>query len=183
MFSEIAEIALVTARLGQFLQFLKTCVILILNFTRPHAITHTNISDESSCDISGNESDTGLTIEVNEEKPIKNKKKATTTEEIKNFIEKNLFSSDDEKPIKNTITKKTKKVVKKSDSISSSGDDKDNKLKKQSNQKKLKRKLQPKTLPIKHLWKVMISKDFKKRQKNFVLNILIIPNEKIINML
>ena len=27
------------ARLGQFLQFLKTCVILILNFTRKHAIT------------------------------------------------------------------------------------------------------------------------------------------------
>ena len=42
MFSEIAEIALVAARLGQFLQFLKTRVILILNFTRPHAITHTN---------------------------------------------------------------------------------------------------------------------------------------------
>ena len=41
MFSEIAEIALVAARLGQFLQFLKTRVILILNFTRPHAITHT----------------------------------------------------------------------------------------------------------------------------------------------
>ena len=39
MFSEIAEIALVAARLGQFLQFLKTRVILILNFTRPHAIT------------------------------------------------------------------------------------------------------------------------------------------------
>ena len=35
MFSEIAEIALVAARLGQFLQFLKTRVILILNFTRP----------------------------------------------------------------------------------------------------------------------------------------------------
>ena len=31
MFSEIAEIALVAARLGQFLQFLKTRVILILN--------------------------------------------------------------------------------------------------------------------------------------------------------
>ena len=29
------------------------------------------ISDESSCDISGNESDTGLTIVVNEEKPKK----------------------------------------------------------------------------------------------------------------
>ena len=42
MFSEIAEIALVAARLGQFLQFLKTRVILIRNFTRPHAITHTN---------------------------------------------------------------------------------------------------------------------------------------------
>ena len=45
MFSEIAEIALVAARLGQFLQFLKTRVILILNFTRPHAITNTNESN------------------------------------------------------------------------------------------------------------------------------------------
>ena len=84
-------------------------------------------SDESSSDISGNESDTGLTIEVNEEKPTKNKKKDTTTKEIKNFIEKNLFSSDDEKPIKNTPTKKRKKGFKKSDSTSSSGDDKDHK--------------------------------------------------------
>ena len=33
------------------------------------------ISDESSCDISGNESDTGLTIVVNEEKPTKIKRK------------------------------------------------------------------------------------------------------------
>ena len=46
MFSEVAEIALVAARLGQFRQLLKTRVILILNFTRPHAITYTN-----SCDI------------------------------------------------------------------------------------------------------------------------------------
>ena len=30
------------ARLGQFQQLLKTQVILILNFTRPHAITYTN---------------------------------------------------------------------------------------------------------------------------------------------
>ena len=30
-------------------------------------------SDESSCDISGNLSDTGLTIAVNEEKPKKKK--------------------------------------------------------------------------------------------------------------
>ena len=37
-----SEIALVAARLGQFLQFLKTRVILILNFTQPHAITNTN---------------------------------------------------------------------------------------------------------------------------------------------
>ena len=44
MFSEVAEIALVTARLGQFQQLPKTRVILILNFTRPHAITYTNLS-------------------------------------------------------------------------------------------------------------------------------------------
>ena len=41
MFSEVAEIAFVAARLGQFQQLLKTRVILILNFTRPHAITYT----------------------------------------------------------------------------------------------------------------------------------------------
>ena len=41
MFSEVAEIALVATRLGQFQQLLKTRVILILNFTRPHAITYT----------------------------------------------------------------------------------------------------------------------------------------------
>ena len=44
MFSEVAEIALVAARLGQFQQLPKTRVILILNFTRPHAITYTNSS-------------------------------------------------------------------------------------------------------------------------------------------
>ena len=42
MFSEVAEIALVAARLVQFQQLLKTRVILILNFTRPHVITYTN---------------------------------------------------------------------------------------------------------------------------------------------
>ena len=57
-------------------------------------------SDLSSSDISGNESDTGLTIAVKEEKPTKNKKKVTT-EELRKVIEKNLLSSDDEKPIKN----------------------------------------------------------------------------------
>ena len=41
MFSEVAEIALVAARLGQFQQLPTTRVILILNFTRPHAITYT----------------------------------------------------------------------------------------------------------------------------------------------
>ena len=43
MFSEVAEIAQVAARLGQFQQLLKTQVILIFNFTRPHAITYTNM--------------------------------------------------------------------------------------------------------------------------------------------
>ena len=42
-FSEAAEIALVAARLGQFQQLLKIRVILILNFTRPRAITYTNL--------------------------------------------------------------------------------------------------------------------------------------------
>ena len=68
-------------------------------------------SDENSSNISGNESDTGLTIEVNEEKPTKNKKNVTT-EEIRKVIENSLFSSDDEKPTKNkkkVLTKTTKK--------------------------------------------------------------------------
>ena len=42
VFSEVVEIALVAARLGQFQKLLKTSLILILNFTRPHAITYTN---------------------------------------------------------------------------------------------------------------------------------------------
>ena len=43
VFSEVAEIALVAARLGQFQKLLKTHVILILNFTRTHAITFPNL--------------------------------------------------------------------------------------------------------------------------------------------
>ena len=43
MFSEVAEIVLVATWLGQFQQLLKTRAILILNFTRPHAINYTNI--------------------------------------------------------------------------------------------------------------------------------------------
>ena len=42
MFSEIAEIALIAVQLGKFQQLPKTQVILILNFTRPYAITYTN---------------------------------------------------------------------------------------------------------------------------------------------
>ena len=42
MFSEVAEIALVAARLGHFQQLPKTrVIIMILNFTRPHSITYT----------------------------------------------------------------------------------------------------------------------------------------------
>ena len=73
-------------------------------------------SDLSSSDISGNESDTGLTIVVNEEKPTKNKKKVTT-EELRKVIEKNLLSSDDEKPTKNkkkdTTTEEIKNFIEK----------------------------------------------------------------------
>lgn len=43
MFSEIAKIAIIAVRLRQFQQLLKTCVILILNFTLPHAITYTKL--------------------------------------------------------------------------------------------------------------------------------------------
>ena len=49
-------------------------------------------SDLSSSDISGNESDTGLTIVVNEEKPTKNKKKVTT-EKFKKLLKKIVFSA------------------------------------------------------------------------------------------
>ena len=41
LFLEVAEIALVAARLGQFQQLLKTQVLLMFNFSRPHAITCT----------------------------------------------------------------------------------------------------------------------------------------------
>ena len=121
-----------------------------------------NISDESSCDISGNESDTGLKIVVNEEKPTKNKKKVTT-EELKKVIENSLVSSDDEKPIKNkkqVLTKKTKKVVEKSDSTSGSGNDKDNK--KPTKPIKDKKKVATKDTPKKTL---VEGDDFKKLQK------------------
>ena len=68
-----------------------------------------DISNLSSSDISGNETDIGLKIVVNEEKPTKNKKKVTT-EELEKVIENSLASSDDKKPIKNkkkVLTKKT----------------------------------------------------------------------------
>ena len=45
-FSVVGEIAVVTARLGQFQQLLKTQVLLILNFIRPHAITYTNWNNQ-----------------------------------------------------------------------------------------------------------------------------------------
>ena len=41
-FQNVGEWKKLAARLGQFQQLLKTRVILILNFTRPHAITYTN---------------------------------------------------------------------------------------------------------------------------------------------
>jgi len=44
VFSEVAEIARVAQRRGQFQQLLEARVILILDFTRPHAITYTNVS-------------------------------------------------------------------------------------------------------------------------------------------
>ena len=110
-----------------------------------------DISDLSSSDISGNESDTGLTIVVNEEKPTENKKKVTT-EELKKVIENSLLGSQDKKPIKNkkkVPTKKTKKVVEKSDSSSSSGDDKDHK--KTTKSIKIKKKVATKVTPKKTL--------------------------------
>ena len=58
-----------------------------------NAFKSCNDSDLSSSDSSGNESDTGLTIELNEEKPTKNKKKDATYKEITNFIEK-IFSEE-----------------------------------------------------------------------------------------
>ena len=79
---------------------------------------------------------------------------------MEKFIEKNLLSSDDEKPIKNkkkVLTKKTKKVVKKSDYSSSSGDDKDHKR-----PKKITKKVTSKDTPKKTL---VEGDDFKKLQK------------------
>ena len=71
-------------------------------------------------------------------------------------------------------------MLKKSDSTSSSGDDKDHK--KPTKPIKIKKKVNSKDTPKKTL---VEGDDFKKLQrkaKNLVLNILIIPNEKIINM-
>ena len=122
-----------------------------------------DISDESSCVISGNESDTGLTIVVNEEKPTKNKKKVTTAE-LKKVIENSLLSrDDDEKPIKNkkkVLSKKTKKVVEKRDSTSSSADDKDHK--KPTKPIKIKKKVAAEVTPKKTL---VEGDDFKKLQR------------------
>ena len=42
VFSEVVEIALFAAGLGQFHKLLKTRLVLILNFTHTHAITYTN---------------------------------------------------------------------------------------------------------------------------------------------
>ena len=70
-------------------------------------------------------------------------------------------------------------MSKKSDSTSSSGDDKDHK--KPSKPIKNKKKVTSKDTLKKTLVEGDHFKDFKKRQKNLVLNILIIPNEKIIN--
>ena len=71
-----------------------------------------NISDVSSCNITDSESDTGLTIVVNDQeedkKPMKNKNKVTT-EELKKVIEKSLASCDDEKPIKRKSTPRNQK--------------------------------------------------------------------------
>ena len=53
MFSEVAEIARVVQRLGQFQQLLKTQVILILSFTRPHTITYTNCTPLNPINING----------------------------------------------------------------------------------------------------------------------------------
>ena len=41
---EIFQIALFASRLGQFWKIFKTLVQLILNSTRPHVITYTNIT-------------------------------------------------------------------------------------------------------------------------------------------
>ena len=121
-----------------------------------------DISDLSSSDISGNESDIGLKIVVNEEKPTKNKKKLTA-EELKKVIEKSVASSDDEKPNKKkkkVLTKKTKKVVEKSDCTSSSGDDKDHK--KTTKPIKNKKKVITKDIPKKTL---VEGDEFKKLQR------------------
>ena len=121
-----------------------------------------DISDLSGSDISGNESDTGLTVVVNEEKPTKNKKKVTT-EELKKVIENSLLSSDDEKPMKNkkkVLTKKTKKVVKTSGSTSSSGGNTDHK--KPTKPIKIKKKVTSKDTSKKTL---VEGDDFKKLQR------------------
>ena len=124
-----------------------------------------NSSDESSCNITNSESDTGLTIVVNyykeDKKPMKNKKKVTT-EELKKVTENSLVSSDDEKPIKNkkkVFTKKSKKFDENSVSSTSSGDDKDHKKPTKPIKKK---KVNTKDIPKKTL---VEGNEFKKLQR------------------
>ena len=112
------------------------------------------ITDLSSSESSGDESDD------NKEIPIENKK------EIKEVIENYLLSSDDEKTIKKIPPRKEKRLLKREILLLAVVmiKIKKNQLN-QSNPKKSKRNPPPKTHSRKHLWKVMISKDFKKRQK------------------
>ena len=102
------------------------------------------------------ESDTGLTIEVNEEKATKNKKKVTT-EEIRKVIVKNLLSSDDEKPIKNKKKDITTEEIKNfiENSLFSSGDEKPRK------EKRLK-----KVIPLQVVVMIKITKKNNQTKKN-----------------
>ena len=89
----------------------------------------------------------------------------------KEKLRKYLQNSDEEKEsVKKTSPKKSKKLVKKRKTSSHTNVDQD----KSSEEIK-------KTLPRKHLSKVMIFKDFKKRQRNLELHLLIILKEKITN--
>ena len=97
--------------------------------------------------------------ESDEEISIENK------EEIKKEIENYLLNSDDEKTVKKTPPKKTKKLVKKRETSSDNSVDQDQEKPILLNQSKSQRNPSKKTHPRKVLYKVMISKDFKKRQK------------------
>ena len=95
-------------------------------------------------------------------------------EELRKYLQN---SDDEDKTIKKTSPKKTKKSSRKEKLLLTIMLIKTNHLKKSKNQRNPLKKTRPKNISS----KVMISKDYKKRQRNVAPHLLIIPKEKITN--